>query len=161
VAGVLARVTTFAITGIDPRRVTVEVDLRVGLPSFTIVGLGDRAVREARERVRAAVLNSGFEFPARRLTVNLAPASLRKAGPGFDLAIATAVLAASGQVPAEALERFAVFGELSLGGELRPLRGVLAVAEGTLRAGLSGLVVPRERAAEAALVDGLDVVGAA
>ena len=159
-ATVLARVTTFAIAGIDPRRVTVEVDLRAGLPTFTIVGLGDRAVREARERVHAAILNSGFEFPARRVTVNLAPASLRKAGPGFDLAIAAGVLAASGQLPAEALERFAVFGELSLGGELRPSRGVLAVAEGTLRAGLSGLVVPHERAAEAALVDGLDVVGA-
>ena len=159
-AAVLAHVTTFTIAGLDPRRVTVEVDLRAGLPTFTIVGLGDRAVREARERVHAAILNSGFEFPARRITVNLAPAYLRKAGPGFDLAIAAAVLAASGQLPAEALERFAVFGELSLGGDLRPCRGVLAVAEGTVRAGLEGLVVPRERAAEAALVDGLDVVGA-
>jgi magnesium chelatase family protein len=161
VAAVLAHVTTFAIAGLEPRRVTVEVDIRPGLPTFTIVGLGDRAVREARERVHAAILNSGFEFPARRVTVNLAPAHLRKAGPGFDLAIAAAVLAASGQVPAQALERFAVFGELSLGGELRPGRGVLAVAEGTVRAGLDGLVVPRERAAEAALVDSLDVVGAA
>ena len=89
-ATVLARVTTFSVVGIEPRRVTVEIDLRAGLPSFTIVGLGDRAVRESRERVRAAVLNSGFEFPAKRLTVNLAPAHLRKAGPGFDLAIACA-----------------------------------------------------------------------
>jgi magnesium chelatase family protein len=157
-AAVLAHVTTFTITGLDPRRVTVEVDVRAGLPTFTLVGLGDRAVREARERVQAAIVNSGFEFPARRVTVNLAPAHLRKAGPGFDLAIAAGVLAASGQLPADALERLAVFGELSLGGELRPCRGVLAVAEGTLRAGLEGLVVPRERAAEAALVDGLDVV---
>src|SRR5215218_1345170 len=127
VAVVLAHVTTFTIAGLDPRRVTVEVDLRPGLPTFTIVGLGDRAVREARERVHAAILNSGFEFPARRVTVNLAPAYLRKAGPGFDLAIAA---------------------------------GVLAVAEGTVRAGLTGLVVPRERAAEATLVDGLDVIAA-
>src|SRR5215218_11306599 len=160
VAVVLAHVTTFTIAGLDPRRVTVEVDLRPGLPTFTIVGLGDRAVREARERVHAAILNSGFEFPARRVTVNLAPAYLRKEGPGFDLAIAAGVLAASGQLPAHALERFAVFGELSLGGELRPSRGVLAVAEGTLGAGLAGLVVPRERAAEATLVDGLDVIAA-
>jgi magnesium chelatase family protein len=160
VAAVLAHVTTFTIAGLDPRRVTVEVDLRPGLPTFTIVGLGDRAVREARERVHAAILNSGFEFPARRVTVNLAPASLRKAGPGFDLAIAAGVLAASGQLPADALERFAVFGELSLSGELRASRGVLAVAEGTVRAGLAGLVVPRERAAEAMLVDGLEVIGA-
>jgi len=157
---VLAHVTTFTITGIEPRRVTVEVDVRAGLPNFTIVGLGDRSVREARERVHAAILNSGFEFPARRVTVNLAPAYLRKAGPGFDLAIAAGVLAASGQLPVDALERFAVFGELALGGELRPCRGVLAVAEGTLRAGLDGLVVPRERAAEATLVEGLDVVAA-
>jgi magnesium chelatase family protein len=160
VAVVLAHVTTFTIAGLDPRRVTVEVDLRPGLPTFTIVGLGDRAVREARERVHAAILNSGFEFPARRVTVNLAPAHLRKAGPGFDLAIAAGVLAASGQIPPEALDRFAVFGELSLGGELRPCRGVLAVAEGTVRAGLAGLVVPRERAAEATLVEGLEVIAA-
>jgi magnesium chelatase family protein len=161
VATVLARVTTFSLVGIEPRRVTVEIDLRAGLPSFTIVGLGDRAVRESRERVRAAVLNSGFEFPAKRLTVNLAPAHLRKAGPGFDLAIACAVLAASGQVPVEPLERYAVFGELGLDGEVRPCRGALAVAEGALRAGLEGLLVPRERAAEAALVEELDVVGVA
>jgi magnesium chelatase family protein len=159
-AAVLAHITTFTITGLDPRRVTVEVDVRAGLPNFTIVGLGDRAVREARERVQAAIINSGFEFPARRVTVNLAPAHLRKTGPGFDLAIALGVLAASGQVPAQALERLAVFGELSLGGDLRPGRGVLAVAEGTLRAGLDGLVVPRERASEAALVEGLDIVAA-
>ena len=157
----LARVTTFAIDGLEPRTVTVEVDLRAGLPSFTIVGLADRAVREARERVRAAVLNSGFEFPLRRLTVNLAPAALRKAGPGFDLAIACGVLAAAGQLPAETLERMAVFGELSLGGEVRPVRGVLAVAEGAARAGLAGLVVPRAHVGEAGLVDGLQVLGAA
>jgi magnesium chelatase family protein len=160
VPAVLAHVTTFPITGIDPSRVTVEVDVRAGLPSFTIVGLGDRSVREARERVHAAILNSGFEFPARRVTVNLAPAYLRKAGPGFDLAIAAGILAASGQVPADPLQRLVVFGELSLGGDLRPSRGVLAVAEGTLRAGFEGLIVPRERAAEATLVDGLDVIGA-
>jgi magnesium chelatase family protein len=156
----LARVSTFTIDGLEPRDVTVEIDVRAGLPNFTIVGLGDRAVREARERVRAAILNSGFEFPLRRVTVNLAPASLRKAGPGFDLAIACAILAVSGQVPAEALERYAVFGELGLGGEIRPCRGALAVAEGTARAGLAGLIVPLERVLEASLVEDLDVVGA-
>jgi len=156
----LARVTTFTIDGLEPRRVTAEVDVRAGLPNFTIVGLGDRAIREARERVRGAILNSGFEFPLKRVTVNLAPASLRKAGPGFDLAIACAILAAGGQVPADALERYAVFGELGLGGEIRPCRGALAVAEGTARVGLAGLIVPRERVLEATLVDGLDVLGA-
>jgi magnesium chelatase family protein len=156
----LAHVTTFAIQGVESRRVTVEVDIRPGLPAFTIVGLGDRAVREARERVRSAILNSGFEFPARRITVNLAPAALRKEGPGFDLAIACGVLAAGGQMPPEVLERVAVFGELALGGELRPCRGVLAVAEGALHAGLSGLVLPAVHAREAALVEDLGVSGA-
>ncbi|HXS44687.1 MAG TPA: YifB family Mg chelatase-like AAA ATPase [Solirubrobacteraceae bacterium] len=155
----LARVVTFAIDGLEPRRVTVEIDVRPGLPSFTIVGLADRAVREARERVRAAVLNAGFEFPQRRITVNLAPAWLRKSGPGFDLAIACAILAAAGQLPAEALERFAVFGELALDGEVRPCGGALAVAEGARRAGLSGIVVPLERVREAELVEDLDVAG--
>ena len=136
-----------------------EVDIRSGLPAFTIVGLGDAAVRESRERVRAALLNCGFEFPARRITANLAPAALRKVGPGFDLALAAAILAASGQVPAQELERWAVFGELSLGGELRPCRGALAVAEGTRRAGLAGLVLPREHAVEAALIEGIVVAG--
>ena len=97
----LARVTTFAIDGVDPRQVWVEVDIRSGLPAFTIVGLGDAAVRESRDRVRAAILNSGFKFPERRITANLAPAFLRKVGPGFDAALALAVLAASEQVPVD------------------------------------------------------------
>jgi magnesium chelatase family protein len=126
----LAQVTTFAIDGVQPRQVWVEVDIRTGLPSFTIVGLGDTAVRESRDRIRAAILNSGFRFPDRRITANLAPASLRKAGPGFDAALALAVLVASEQLPAEGLEGCAVFGELSLGGELRDSPGALAVAEG-------------------------------
>lgn len=153
--------TAFSIDGLDSRPVTVEVDIRAGLPAFAVVGLADKAVREARERVRAAVQNSGFEFPQRRIVSNLAPAHLRKVGPGFDLAIAVGVLAASGQVPGEALERWAVFGELSLGGELRPARGTLSVAEGARRLGIAGLVLPRERAAEAALVEGLEVAGVA
>jgi magnesium chelatase family protein len=156
---VLARIATFAIDGIDPRHVSVEVDIRPGLPAFTIVGLGDAAVRESRDRVRAAILNSGYDFPQTRVTANLAPAFLRKVGPGFDAALALAVLAASGQVPPHALHRYAVFGELSLGGELRDSPGALAVAEGARRAGLRRLIVPRERAREAALVEGLEVAG--
>jgi magnesium chelatase family protein len=153
----LAHVTTFAIDGLASRRITVEVDLRRGLPAFTIVGRGDAAVRESRERVHAALLNSEFAFPQRRITVNLAPAHLRKVGPGFDLATACGILAASEQVPSVELERWAVFGELSLSGELRHCRGVLAVAEGARRAGIAGLIVPRDCAREAALVDGLQV----
>jgi magnesium chelatase family protein len=155
----LARVWTFAIDGLESCRVSVEVDIRAGLPAFSIVGLGDAAVREARERVRSALLNSGFEFPQRRITANLAPADLRKAGPGFDLALACGVLAASGQVPAGALTDWAVFAELSLSGELRGCRGTLAVAEATRRAGLRILVLAHSRAPEAALVDGLTVAG--
>jgi len=153
----LSRVATFAIVGIDPRPVWVEVDIRPGLPAFHVVGLAGKAVREARERVRAAILNSGFEFPARRITANLAPASLPKVGPGFDAALAVGLLAASGQCRASDLERWAIFGELSLGGELRPCRGLLAAAEGARRHGFSGLIVATERAGEAALVDGITV----
>jgi magnesium chelatase family protein len=154
---VLARACTFALEGVVAVPVWAEVDIRTGLPAFTIVGLGDTAVRESRERVRAALLNSGFEFPGKRITVNLAPAYLRKSGPAYDLAIACAVLAASEQLEPEGLERFAIFGELSLGGEVRGCRGTLAVAEGVRRAGLDSLLVAQDRAREAALVTGLRV----
>src|SRR5690349_11486227 len=157
----LARVVTFALDGVDPRQVWVEVDIRSGLPTFTIVGLGDAAVRESRDRVRSAIQNSGFEFPRTRITANLAPAFLRKVGPGFDVALALAVLAASAQIPADALRSWAVFGELSLGGELRDSPGALAVAEGASRAGLRNLMVPRARAREAALVDSLRIAAVA
>ena len=130
----LARVITFAVDGVDARRVWVEADIRLGLPAFTVVGLADKAVREARERVRAAMVNSGYEFPLRRITVNLAPAYLRKVGPAFDLPLAVALLVASGQLEPEAIERCAVVGELSLTGEVRAVRGALAVAEGVRRA---------------------------
>ncbi|HET9123686.1 MAG TPA: magnesium chelatase domain-containing protein, partial [Solirubrobacteraceae bacterium] len=157
----LAQVTTFAIDGVHPRQVWLEVDIRSGLPAFTIVGLGDTAVRESRDRIRAAILNSRFRFPDRRITANLAPASLRKVGPGFDAGLAIGVLAASDQLPRVSLEGCAVFGELSLGGELRDSPGALAVAEGARRAGCTRLIVPRQRAREAALVDGLEILAVA
>ncbi len=155
----LARVCTFTIDGVDPRQVWAELDIRSGLPSFTIVGLGDAAVRESRERVRSAIQNSDFEFPQMRITANLAPAFLKKVGPGFDAALALGVLAASGQAPADALRGYAVFGELSLSGALRDSPGALAVAEGARQAGFPRLIVPRERAREAAIVDGVEIVG--
>src|ERR1700736_1634127 len=148
----LARVATFTIDGVNPRQVSVEVDIQPGLPAFTIVGLGDAAVRESRERIRAAVRNSDFKFPQLRITANLAPAFLRKAGPGFDAAIALGILAASEQIPTGRLDQFAVFGELSLSGDLRDSPGALAVAEGARPAGLARLIVPVPRAREAALV---------
>lgn len=160
VAAMLTAVTTYALDGVAPRPVTVEVDVRRGLPAFTIVGLGDRAVREARERVQAAIGNCGWSFPQQRVTVNLAPADLRKEGPGFDLAIACGLLAATGEVPAGALDGTAVFGELGLGGELRPCRGVLAVAEGAGRHGARRIVVPSVLTAEARLAAGIAVLGA-
>ncbi len=157
-AGMLASIATFALVGVDSQEVTVEVDVRRGLPAFTLVGLPDAAVREARERVRAALLNSGLDFPLQRLTANLAPASMRKAGPSFDLALALGVLAASGQVPFEAASGTAVCGELSLSGALRPFRGALATALGARTAGYERLIVPAENASEAALAHGLEVL---
>jgi magnesium chelatase family protein len=156
---VIARITTFAIDGVESRRVWVEADIRGGLPAFAIVGLADKAVREARERVRAAVTNSGHEFPQKRITINLAPAYLRKIGPGFDLPMAIAVLVASEQLGGDAVDDCAIVGELSLSGDVRPIRGALAIAEGARRHLLSRLVVPRSRAREAALVPGVAVVG--
>jgi magnesium chelatase family protein len=149
----LAKATTYAIEGVTARRVTVEIDIRSGLPAFSVVGLPDAAVREARERVRAALLNDGFEFPQRRITANLAPADLHKAGPSFDLAIAFAILAASGQLDPELFGRSAFLGELSLDGAVQPVRGALAVAEAARRDDVASLVVPLANAREAALVD--------
>jgi magnesium chelatase family protein len=155
----LAQALTFTLSGVTAEPVRAEVDVNVGLPAFSLVGLPDAAVRESRERVRAAVTNSGFEFPLRRITASLAPADLRKAGPGFDLAIAAALLAASGALAGPLLERFALAGELALDGSVRPVHGVLAMAEAARRRGSPGLIVATANAGEAALVDGLEVVG--
>jgi magnesium chelatase family protein len=154
---VLAKVRTFALEGVDGVPVTVEVDVRQGLPAFSVVGLPDRAVRESRERVRAATANSGVKFPQQRVTVNLAPASLRKTGPSFDLAIAVAVVAADGGLP-EADIADAICGELSLSGEIRPVRGALSMALAARAAGARRMLVPAANAPEAALVDGLEVI---
>ena len=137
----LASLATFALEGVRSQEVTVEVDVRRGLPTFTLVGLPDRAVGVARASAcRASELPA--RFPQKRLTVNLAPAHVRKAGPSFDLAIAVGVLAASGQVPHEELTDCALVGELSLSGELRPVRGALAAALGARAGGYRRLLVP-------------------
>ena len=153
----LARTHAFTIDGLQTRHVSVEVDVRPGLPCFAIVGLADPAVREARERIQAAIRNSGYEFPARRITANLAPGDVPKAGPGFDLAIACALLAASEQLSATRLESVALLGELALDGAVRPAHGTLAVAQATRGAGLRTLALAGARAHEASLVEGLDV----
>jgi len=154
----LATARTFTLDGILARPVRVEVDVHRGLPGFAIVGLADTAVREARERVRAALVNRGFEFPLRRIVVNLAPASLRKAGPGMDLAIAAALLSASGQLQWEALPRVALAGELALDGSVRPVNGVLAIAEAAREGGAEAIAVPVENGPEAALAAGIEVI---
>ena len=154
----LATARTFTLDGISARPVRVEVDVHRGLPGFTIVGLPDAAVREARERVRAALVNCGFEFPLQRIVVNLAPASLRKAGPGMDLAIAAALLSASGQLEWEALSRVALAGELALDGSTRAVNGALAIAEAAREGGAEAIVVPAENGPEAALAEGIDVI---
>lgn len=149
---------TYSLIGLDAREVRVEADVRTGLPSFAVVGLPDVAIREARERVRSAIVNSGFKFPQQRITANLAPADLKKTGPGFDLALAAAVLDASGQLPPGVLDGVALIGELALDGSVRAVSGVLAMAEAAHSAGAAALVVPPPCGGEAALVDGLRVV---
>jgi magnesium chelatase family protein len=156
----LARIRSAAILGIDAYPVDVEVDISSGLPSFATVGLPNGAVREGRERIGAALTNAGFEFPLRRITVNLAPADIRKFGSGLDLPIALGVLVASGQLPDVDLERVMVLGELGLEGDLRPVRGALPVALAARAAGCSGLLLPQDNVPEAAVVAGLEVRGA-
>src|SRR5579884_3784165 len=153
----LARVQSATVVGLDAVAVDVEVDVGQGLPSFAIVGLPDAAVREARERVRAAIRNAGYEMPARRITVNLAPADTRKEGPAFDLPIALGILAATGQVPAGALAGYVVVGELSLDGAVRPVVGALSIALGARQWRRRGIVVPEANAAEAAIVEDLPI----
>lgn len=151
------QVDTGTVRGVDAFRVRVEVNLSAGLPCFTVVGLAQGSVREGRERVAAALRNSGFRLPSRRITINLAPADVRKAGTAFDLPIALGILAAAGHVPVEALTRHAFLGELGLDGRLRPVSGVLSVALRCASDGVTGLIVPRGNAEEARLVSELDV----
>jgi magnesium chelatase family protein len=155
---VLARTVTHALVGLDARRVDVEAHLEGGVPRFAIVGLADRACQEAKERVRSGIRSAALEWPVRqRITVNLAPAELRKEGSGFDLPIALAVLAATRQIPPERLAGHAAVGELGLDGGLRPVGGVLAAAEGARRGGLGKLLCAAECASEAALA-GIEAV---
>jgi magnesium chelatase family protein len=148
---VLARAFTCSLVGLEARRVEAEAHLQRGVPGFAIVGLADRACQEAKERVRSGIASAALEWPVRRITVNLAPAALRKEGPGFDLPIALAILAASRQVPPERLAEHASVGELALDGRVRPVGGVLAVAEGALNAGLRRLLCAAESTPEASL----------
>ena len=147
----LARTVTHALVGLDTRRVEVEAHLESGLPGFAIVGLADRACQEAKHRVRSGIASAELEWPLRRITVNLAPAGLRKEGSAFDLPIALSILAASGQIPCERLEEHAAVGELALDGRLRPVGGASALAEAARLAGLPRILCAARSAAEAAI----------
>lgn len=159
--GAFAKTISYGVYGIEAYQVTVELDVTIGQSDqsiFQIVGLPEGAVRESRERVRAAIGNAGFWFPNGRVTANLAPADIRKEGAAFDLPLAVGVLAASNAVPLEKLGRFGMVGELGLNGELRPVRGALPLALGARKDGLEGLLVPAENAGEAAVVEGINII---
>ncbi|MEM9136122.1 MAG: YifB family Mg chelatase-like AAA ATPase, partial [Cyanobacteria bacterium P01_F01_bin.42] len=153
------RVWSAALIGIESVKVGVEVDVAGGLPGTVVVGLPDAAVQESKERVKAALRNSGFAFPARRIVVNLMPADLRKEGPSFDLPIGIGILAATEQVRTELLQDFLFLGEVSLDGYLHPISGVLPIAAAAPKLGFKGMVVPKDNAAEASVVSGLNVYG--
>ena len=153
----LARLRSAAVFGVDAYPVHIEVDVSFGLPHFTMVGFPDATVRESRDRVRSAIKNSGFEFPHHRITVNLAPADVRKAGSSFDLPIALGLLATSGCLTRAAIDDTVVLGELSLDGAINGIRGVLPIAVAARRLGLTRLLLPPQNAAEACVVEGLDV----
>jgi magnesium chelatase family protein len=153
----LAAVRSATLAGVDGQPVTVEVHVSNGLPGYQVVGLPDTAVRESRERVRAALLSSGLEWPMRRITVNMAPGGVRKTGAGLELAVALGLLLAGDELPQGVLDEVAVLGELGLDGTVRPVPGVLALVDAAARAGAHAVVVPEDNAREAALVGGVEV----
>lgn len=155
----LSRVLSCATYGIDGYLVDVEVDLSGGFPAFTTVGLPDNAVKESKDRVYAAIKNAGFRFPARKITVNLAPADIKKEGSSFDLPIAIGILAATQVVRGSSLNRFALLGELSLDGTLRPIKGAISLSLAAKENGLDGIILPNANAKEAAIVEGINVYG--
>lgn len=155
----LAKIKSSAVVGVEALPVIVEVDISYGLPSFATVGLAEGAVRESRERVKAAIKNSGYDFPNRKITVNLAPADVKKEGAGYDLPMALGILVASEIVKSEKLERYSIIGELSLDGSIRNAKGVLPMAIAARKAGLEGILVPIANGEEASVVAGIKVIG--
>ncbi len=153
----LSKVLSGAVLGIDAYIVDVEVDLHFGMANFTIVGLPDGAVRESRERVKAAITNTGFVFPVNRIIVNLAPADIKKEGSAFDLPVALGILTSMGMIQPEKLEKYLFVGELSLDGSLRPIHGSLSIAVASRNNNIEGILLPEENANEAAVVEGIDI----
>jgi magnesium chelatase family protein len=154
----LATVLSSALHGVDALMIEVEIDFAAGLPQFTIVGLPEAAVKESKDRVRAALKNSGYEVPPRRITVNLAPADVKKEGSAYDLPIALGMLAACGHLPAERLHEYVILGELSLDGRTKPIRGALPIAAAVEAKKLRGVLLPAENAPEAGVVDGIEII---
>ncbi|MFH1215315.1 MAG: YifB family Mg chelatase-like AAA ATPase [Pseudomonadota bacterium] len=155
----IAKVQTSTVFGVDALPVEVEVDIVFGLPAFSTVGLAEGAVRESKDRVRAAIKNSGYDFPNKKITVNLAPADIKKGGTAFDLPIAVGILAAEEILPPDKLSFYSVVGELALDGIIRPVPGILPMVLAARKAGLTGIIVPADNAPEAAVVKGIDVLG--
>ncbi len=154
----MARVNSGVLTGIDAALIEVEVDIAFGLPAFHMVGLPEAAVRESRERVRSAIKNSGYTFPMDRVTINLAPADVKKEGTGLDLPVSLGILTACGLVPQKNLDRYLMAGELSLDGRIKAVKGVLSLAIAAKDQGIAAILVPRENASEAAMVEGIEVL---
>ena len=154
----LARVLSSAVFGIDAYAVEVEVDIALGLPAFATVGLPEGAVKESKDRVKAAIKNCGYEFPSRRITVNLAPADIKKEGAAFDLPMAIGILAATEVVQKGKLPHYFILGELSLDGQVKPVKGTLPMAVAARDAGLRGILLPGANSREAAVVKGIEVL---
>lgn len=154
----LSRVLSSAVFGIDAYVVEVEVDIALGLPAFATVGLPEGAVKESKDRVKAAVKNCGYEFPSRRITVNLAPADIKKEGAAFDLPMAIGILAATEIIRKERLNDYFILGELSLDGQVKPVKGMLPIAVAARDAKIKGILIPRGNAREAAVVNGIEVL---
>jgi magnesium chelatase family protein len=155
----LATLFSSSLLGIDAVPVAVEVDIAPGLPQFATVGLPDGAVKESKDRVKAGLKNAGYDFPARRITVNLAPADLKKEGTAFDLPISVGILAATGVIKGRKVKEYLIIGEISLDGSIKPVRGALPVAVAARREGFAGIILPKENVREAAVVEGIDVIG--
>ena len=154
----ISKVLSSAVLGVDAYVVDVEADIALGLPSFATVGLPEGAVKESRDRVRAAIKNSGYDFPPRKITVNLAPADIKKEGTAFDLPISIGILAATSIVRSDRINDYLIVGELSLDGKVKAIRGALSVAIEAKRKGFKGVILPVENASEAAIVKGVDIL---
>jgi magnesium chelatase family protein len=155
----LAKINSSALLGINAYLIEVEVDISFGLPAFNIVGLAEMSVKESKERVKTAIKNSGYSFPADRVTVNLAPADIKKVSTGLDLPVAMGILSASKIVSDEILKEYMIAGELSLDGRVKPIKGVLPIAIAAKKNKFKGLIVPSDNKYEGSMVEGIDIIG--